>query len=291
MIHWRVKMIKNIAFFVIILFLLNGCNRDVSENLRKTNRRSELIISDVKNEEEFLDKGDTAYVIPDKRKVDFWDSQFGYQITGKNELYIADVQDGQDGETQQPGIQYGNANKTETDKDIIEVNIPEEVFYKNVLYRIVGVGYNSFTGCRDVKSVNMPDTIRYIEEFAFKDCFKIESIKWSTNIECIGGNAFSFDKIDKVKFPDSLVLLGEGVFRYSNITEITLPKNLEVLGDILFIGCVDLKRVIILCDEVEIGQQLFQDCENLKEVYVPKESLEYYKKCFLDHDFEVLSLK
>lgn len=50
MIHWRVKIIKNIAFFVIILFLLNGCNRDVSENLRKTNRRSELIISDVKNE-------------------------------------------------------------------------------------------------------------------------------------------------------------------------------------------------------------------------------------------------
>ncbi|ROR31768.1 hypothetical protein EDD66_101386 [Mobilisporobacter senegalensis] len=143
-------MIKKYVVLIIISMLVTGCSNESFDN-----SRTDRVNQNTQNEISY-DEGDTSQVVSEKRKVDFWDDQFGYQITGKSEVYIADVQDGQDGATQIYGEEYPNGFGI---KDIVEANIPEEVVYNNKIYTVVGIGLNSFTGCDYLKSIKMSDTI------------------------------------------------------------------------------------------------------------------------------------
>ncbi|ROR31767.1 leucine rich repeat (LRR) protein [Mobilisporobacter senegalensis] len=159
-------------------------------------------------------------------------------------------------------------------------------------YIVVGIGLNSFTGCDYLESVVMPDAVRYVEESAFLSCRLLEKVKWSSSLESIGRNSFSLKLIKEIKLPDSLRKLGESSFSFNDkITEIVIPKNVEAIGNYALSDCDNLKIVTLLPPNMEIGIDIFSDCVSLKKVYVPKESLDYYKECFKEYDFEVLSLE
>jgi hypothetical protein len=239
---------------------------------------------------EALTNIDTLRAVPTKREVDFWNGQFGYQITGDSEVYIADVQDGQDGSSQQPGMMYNYDN--EILKDLVEVNITDEVIYNNITYRIVGVGHYSFTGCFNVKSIRMPDTLRIIESDAFHDCSQVEYIIWSTKLESIGNYSFSLGKMNEVKLPESLIKIGDGsLWLNDNIKEIVIPAKIEMMGNLVFLGCANLEKVTLLAANIEIGEDIFDSCRSLKEVYVPKKSLNYYNNYFAGWSFDVVAIE
>ncbi|ROR31769.1 leucine rich repeat (LRR) protein [Mobilisporobacter senegalensis] len=281
-------MIRNYIVLIIISVLLSGCGNGNFDNSRidkpgQNTKKEQSVYDEVSYE------GDTFVVVPEKRKVDFWDEQFGYQIMGKSEVYIADVQDGQDGATQVPGVEYYNGFGI---KDVVEVTIPEKVIYDNKTYTVVGIGYYSFTGCDNVKSIYMPDTIKFVEYSAFEACEQVETIKWSENLVYIGDNSFSLLELSEIKLPNSLRWIGESLISFNKkVVKIEIPENVQVLGKWAFNDCISLQEVKFLSPEIKVGEYVFFNCDNLKKVYVPKESRDYYKECFKEYDFEVLSIE
>lgn len=109
------------------------------------------------------------------------------------------------------------------------------------------IGAESFMGCKGLKTIkNMPDTLTNIDDYAFANTEKLESITLKQGLYRIGKyafhnsglteititsgveiiDAFAFDscsKLEKVHFPATLQYIGEGAFRMSGV----LPEAAE----------------------------------------------------------------
>ncbi|MGN1194942.1 MAG: leucine-rich repeat domain-containing protein, partial [Acutalibacteraceae bacterium] len=90
-----------------------------------------------------------------------------------------------------------------------------------------------------VKSVEIPDGVTEISDFAFGNCNNLESINFSNNLKTIGNSAFALcRKLEKVSFPDSLEKIGDKAFCECGFTKVTIPKNVKTIGVLPF-GCCE----------------------------------------------------
>lgn len=130
---------------------------------------------------------------------------------------------------------------------------------------ITKIGKNAFSGCTNLKELELPNTLTEIGLSAFKDC-PIETLVINCNItlpiirllheESVINNLINFiigegikeigsytsggstihlfdqrNKLKKVKLPESLVKIGKGSFsQCKELTEINFPSNLESIA-------------------------------------------------------------
>ena len=128
-----------------------------------------------------------------------------------------------------------------------EVVIPEGAEYINQL---------AFKGCKNLKALHLPKSIKKIESNAFADCV-IEEINFE-NIEYIGGGAFSGSNIknaDLSNLKGAYVELG------------VLEEGL--LATDVFAQCEKLENVILSEAITVIDGWAFRECENLTKVEMP----------------------
>ena len=86
------------------------------------------------------------------------------------------------------------------------------------------VGYQAFTGCKNLSEIVFSDGLKTIEACAFQECPSL------TNIH----------------FPDGLESIREEAFRHcTGLTELWFPKSLEIIGDAAFQGCEKLGKVTL----------------------------------------------
>ena len=128
-----------------------------------------------------------------------------------------------------------------------EVVIPEGAEY---------IGQSAFQGCKNLKTLHLPKSIKNIESNAFADC-DIEEINFE-NIEYIGGGAFSGSNLknaDLSKLKGAYVELGV-------LEEGLLPTD-------VFNQCENLENVILSEAITVIDGWAFRECENLTKVEMP----------------------
>lgn len=88
------------------------------------------------------------------------------------------------------------------------VYIPEEIDGKKVSV----IGYEAFFGCHSTKCVEIPDTVKEIEEKAFYYC-GVESVFLNDGLEKVGDNAFCTNfGLEEVTIPASVTTIGDGAF-------------------------------------------------------------------------------
>ena len=97
------------------------------------------------------------------------------------------------------GIYYNVTSETDLTVEIIEgdykyrtkINIPENVTsYDGTLYSVVSIGNNAFSGCRNLTSVTMGNSITSIGEYAFNGCSALTSVTIPNSVKNIGSSAF-----------------------------------------------------------------------------------------------------
>ena len=128
-----------------------------------------------------------------------------------------------------------------------EVVIPEGAEY---------IGQSAFQGCKNLKTLHLPKSIKNIESNAFADC-DIEEINFE-NIEYIGGGAFSGSNL---KNADLSNLKGAYV-ELGVLEEGLLPTD-------VFAQCEKLENVILSEAITVIDGWAFRECENLTKVEMP----------------------
>jgi len=117
------------------------------------------------------------------------------------------------------------------DESITEINID---------YPCI-IGKYAFSGCPNLHTVRINNSMCIINEFAFEKCLNLRSIY--INAGKIGKGSFSFCR---------------------NLEEIHL-EGIENTGELSFFGCVNLKEVSLSASVKNIGDRCFEECTLLKE--------------------------
>ena len=134
------------------------------------------------------------------------------------------------------------------------VRIPSHVTYEGKTYTVTCIRdfYNpylhNYEWCKTVH-VSLPNTVKTIEDEAFKDALKLRSIELGDSIVTIGASAF-----EKCWVMDS----------------ITIPGTVTSLGKRAFATCWHLTHLDLSGTSInEIGEETFETCLNLETVELP----------------------
>lgn len=98
--------------------------------------------------------------------------------------------------------------------------------------------YNdSFMGCKFVRKIILPESIKKIGDYSFAECPNLLEINIPDGVEMIGKFAFSNCNLSEVKLPKTLKYLGNGAFSSnSDLNSIFIPSNIEYVGSFIFNG-------------------------------------------------------
>lgn len=158
-----------------------------------------------------------------------------------------------------------------------------------------------------LKTVTLPNSIRFVGNNAFSDSKNIVNIKLADKLERIGKNAFKGTKFYKnnvktysgakyigkylcegvssaksVKVKNKTTVIADGAFVFgdkgSKIRSITFSSSLKTIGDEAFENSKYLKSVSVTKNVKYIGSKAFLGCKNLERFKVDKNNKKYLSK-------------
>lgn len=120
--------------------------------------------------------------------------------------------------------------------------IPDSIIYRNRNFIVTSISNDAFYN-KKFTQLYIPGNVRFIGNSAFSNC-NISSITLSDGIESIGSFAFA----------------------YNNIFEIIIPNSVRRIDDKSFLGCENLKRIVIGTCMEAIHWGSFTRCNSIEEI-------------------------
>ena len=112
---------------------------------------------------------------------------------------------------------------------------------------ITTIAEGAFSGCWNLKSVELPDTVTRIESNAFGSSWEssLETIDLPDSVTEIGDGAFGWSGFTAIEIPDSVVSIGDRAFHDSkNLISVKIPPTVGSLGEGLFENCTALRLAV-----------------------------------------------
>ena len=115
-----------------------------------------------------------------------------------------------------------------------------------------------------------------IGEYAFKECYNLESVSIPDSVKIIKKGAFYYCiKLEKITIPDSVTTIENNAFGWcSNLSSITMSQNLTHLGAYAFSYCEKLPRIFIPISVEYVGEYAFYESKFVT-IYCEAESEPY----------------
>lgn len=201
-----------------------------------------------------------------------------------------------------------------------DIEIPSHLSHRGKHYTVTSIfGYQgnfgnqnrgAFCGCKSLKSVVIPNTIKTIGDCAFWNCQSLVSISFPNGLEEIGNAAFEYcHNLTDISFPKGIRNIGWGAFGDTKWLE-KQPDGLIYIGDILygykcyneapmdisveikhgttrivggaFQGMNGLKSILIPNMVKYIGNRVFESCSSLTSIDIPNSVIEIGDMAFAD---------
>ena len=181
--------------------------------------------------------------------------------------------------------------------------LPAEVHATNVEIpnNVTSIGFNEFSGRRDLTDITIPKSVTSIGECAFFYCANLKVItvdplnpvyssvdgvlfnkSQTTLILCPGGKAGSYT------IPNGVITLDDHAFYAStHITSVIIPNSVTHIGYETFYSCTGLTNVTIGSGVADIGNEAmgnfgwitFHQCPDLTSITVDAQNTNY---CSMD---------
>ena len=144
---------------------------------------------------------------------------------------------------------------------------------KNVIIPegIKTIGEFSFRNCESIQHVDIPDTVTSIGRGAFAYCKNLQEIVFSENIKFIGMDAFyCCSSLEKVSFPNTDIQIQLEAFLHTSFLENYL-EEFVIVGDGLLLQYKGTEKSLTIPKQVKIIEEgAFSYCSNLIEVVIPE---------------------
>lgn len=167
---------------------------------------------------------------------------------------------------------------------ITEITLPKSlqscgkfIFYNSALETVrfeYGTEKILHEVCRkafELKTAEIPATVKEIESSAFSECSKLSNVKIPEKLEILGGSAFKgCTSLKSVTIPKTLKESGYTPFADSGITSVTFEYGLTEVYNTMFFDCTKLSSVTFPSSITVIGADAFYNCQSLKSITIPK---------------------
>lgn len=138
------------------------------------------------------------------------------------------------------------------------VTIPET--YRG--YKVTWIGNRAFASNSKIKSVHIPKSVTFIGEAVFADCNNLTKITADNNTFASTGTILYRKDNNRII----------GYACGAKTTELEIPSYIDYIAPHSFHGADNLKTVITNKGLKEIGYSAFENCDNLKTIYVTDKS-------------------
>jgi hypothetical protein len=146
---------------------------------------------------------------------------------------------------------------------------------KDVTELVIGdgirsIGWHTFEGLDNLKKVNLPNSLKVIESYAFLMCGNLTDITIPSGVTSIGDGAFEGCNFTKINLPNSITSIGFAAFaNCDSLKEITLPNSITTIEATTFGECDNLTTVTIPDSVTSIESNAFGYCSSLTEITIP----------------------
>lgn len=141
---------------------------------------------------------------------------------------------------------------------------------------------NAFSGCENLTTINLSDSIRYIGYDAFYGCSSLKNIHWPLRLTTIGSRAFRQTALETISLPEGVTSVGDGAFYICPFAKtVYIPSTANVEGDINYY--FELKEgvnCVITCMSPIPHPQAKYWNKGVAAIKVPAELVEQYKAQF-----------
>ncbi len=148
-------------------------------------------------------------------------------------------------------------------------------------------------GAKNVKSVELPDSVKSIGNLAFSSCQSLTDITIPEGVTSIGEEAFyGCRSLPGINLPSGLTNIGRYAFSYCygltdidipvgatggdwvfshciGLTHVTIPDGMTEIWGGMFSGCTELTAIEIPDSVTSIGDRAFSECSGLTEITIP----------------------
>mgnify|MGYP002733144164 CR=1 FL=1 len=140
---------------------------------------------------------------------------------------------------------------------------------------VVEIGSHAFSECKNLKSVVLGKSMTSVSEGMFEACTNLSDIEWGENVNTIEENAFSYTGFVTMNLPDTIISVGNNAFsRMDNLEEFVFSDSVTEIGIFVLEHCEKLGKVVIGKSIKSIPEYAFNDCPEIKELFIPANVLE-----------------
>lgn len=139
----------------------------------------------------------------------------------------------------------------------IDVTFTDDVTY---------IGSSMFSGNTKLRSINLPSTLKTINDSAFSGCTGLTNVTIPPNsVITIGSNAFNgCTSLVNITIPDSVVNINSYAFaNCTNLPSVTIPDSVTSISEGAFQSCTELTEVNIGDGVTYIAPYAFRYCSKL----------------------------
>ena len=161
-----------------------------------------------------------------------------------------------------------------------------KIKFGNATTNPIYYSHNLYINDQEIKDLVIPNTVDSIQNYAFYECFSLNSVTIPNSVKSIGYDTFqnccflkkdfvnnsSLDAEEKGYWGalvgesevDGLIIQGTTVVGCrKNVTAVTIPNNITNIGNYAFAGCSSLTSITIPKSVTSVGSYVFDGCDAL----------------------------
>ena len=156
-----------------------------------------------------------------------------------------------------------------SDTSVTTIDIPSEIDGKPVTM----IEKGAFQYCKNIKRVNIADSVEKIGDYAFVGCTGITgTLAIPNSVREIGYYGFygCTGITGTLVIPDSVETIGYSAFEgCTGVTELKIGNSVKRISSSTFKGCTGITGTLVIPDSVEeIGENAFKGCTSITELKI-----------------------